>query len=75
MDSLFASARQFNGDISQWNVSRVTDTSRMFYNTHSFHNDIYQWDVSNVETMSDMFAGSSSDGVLYTRSNAIRSGS
>ena len=48
----------FNGDISCWDVSRVTDMTAMFSYT-PFNSDISRWDVSNVEDMSRMFAGSS----------------
>ena len=45
----------FNGDISQWNVSNVTDMSSMFYKS-AFNGDISNWDVSNVR---DMYIGMS----------------
>jgi surface protein len=38
---------QFNGDISQWDVSKVTNMSRMFC-AGQFNGDISQWDVSKV---------------------------
>jgi surface protein len=40
----------FNGDISQWDVSNVTDMSFMFYRSN-FTGDISKWDVSNVTNM------------------------
>jgi surface protein len=45
----------FNQDIGSWNVSNVTDMSRMFYNAHTFNQDIDSWNVSKVSTMSYMF--------------------
>ena len=45
------------GDISNWNVSNVTDMSDMFNDTE-FNGDISKWDVSNVTDMSDMFINS-----------------
>ena len=45
---------QFNGDISQWDVSNVTNMSGMFAGSE-FNGDISQWDVSNVTNMSGMF--------------------
>ena len=45
----------FNGDISEWDVSNVKDMSYMFYNAKFFDRDISEWDVSNVEDMSYMF--------------------
>ena len=48
---------KFNGDISKWDVSNVTNTSRMFVNATSFNGDISEWDVSQVTTMRSMFYG------------------
>ena len=47
----------FNGDISQWNTSSVTDMSYMFYEAKSFNSDISQWDTSSVTDMHGMFYG------------------
>ena len=38
---------QFNGDISNWDVSNVTNMSEMFEYSQ-FNGDISNWDVSNV---------------------------
>ena len=46
--------------IAEWDVSRVTGMSRLFYNTKSFNEDISKWDVSNVQRMSAMFQGATS---------------
>ena len=46
----------FNGDISGWDVSNVTDMSGMFYYAKSFNQDISKWNVSNVIDMNGMFA-------------------
>ena len=43
------------GDINSWNVSKITDMSRLFYKKEHFNSDISNWDVSNVTDMSDMF--------------------
>jgi surface protein len=45
----------FNEDISNWDVSNVTNMSWMFYDAESFNQDINKWDVSNVKDMSFMF--------------------
>ena len=45
----------FNGDISNWNVSNVTNMHNMFFNCRTFNQDISKWDVSNVTNMSSMF--------------------
>ena len=45
----------FNGDISEWDVSSVTDMSVMFAYTNNFNQDISDWDVSSVTNMHEMF--------------------
>lgn len=46
---------EFNGDISLWDVSNVTNMHMMFcYNSH-FNGDISKWNVSNVKNMESMF--------------------
>jgi len=52
---------QFNGDISQWDVSNVKNMSSMFDGSE-FNGDISNWDVSNVEDMSYMFYASQFNG-------------
>ena len=54
MSDLFVGT-DFNGDISNWNTSNVTDMSFMFYDCESFKQDISDWDVSNVTNMNYMF--------------------
>ncbi len=46
---------RFNGDISNWNVSKVTNMSEMFYQADAFNSDISNWNVSKVTNMSEMF--------------------
>lgn len=45
----------FNGDISNWNVSNVENMSCMFCGS-KFNKDISNWDVSNVKNMEGMFS-------------------
>ena len=45
----------FNGNISGWNVSQVTDMSGMFYGAASFDQSLNGWNVSQVTDMSNMF--------------------
>ena len=52
-------ANKFDGNISKWDVSTVTDMNHMFY-ASSFNSDISEWDVSKVTTMWAMFASASS---------------
>ena len=44
-----------NGAIEQWNVSRVTSMTRIFYNAKNFNKDISLWDVSRVTSLRQMF--------------------
>ena len=50
----------FNGDISKWDVSGVTDMSRMFYGATSFNQNISGWNVAKVTNMNGMFQGATS---------------
>ena len=43
------------GNISDWDVSQVTDMSELFYNKTTFNDDISSWNTSNVTTMAGMF--------------------
>lgn len=54
MRELFTKFRSFNGDISGWDVSNVTDMSDMFYRS-SFRGDISGWNVDKVEYFLPMF--------------------
>ena len=47
--------KDFNGDISQWNVSNVVNMCRMFYGCKKFNGDLSRWNVSNVTDMGYMF--------------------
>ena len=46
---------EFNGNISEWDVSNVTNMTEMFRNASKFNCDISQWDVSKVTSMISMF--------------------
>ena len=59
MSNLFKNSN-FNGDISKWDVSNVTNMSYMFAYTDSFNQPLDKWDVSNVTEMSGMFYDTSS---------------
>jgi surface protein len=56
MESLFSVTEtiEFNGDISQWDVSSVENMYRMFKGS-SFNGDISKWNVSKVKNMEEMF--------------------
>ena len=48
------------GAIGEWDVSRVTDMSKLFFSAISFNDDISKWDVSRVTNMNRMFMGAKS---------------
>lgn len=47
---------KFNGDISQWNTSNVTNMAFMFSESRNFNKPLNNWDVSNVTEMKGMFS-------------------
>ena len=47
--------KNFNGDISKWDVSNVTDMPWMFGFCKLFNQDISNWNISNVKYNEDMF--------------------
>ena len=59
MSSLFNNSN-FNGDISHWDTSNVTNMYRMFRNDGSFNRDIGSWDTSSLTNMDQMFVNASS---------------
>ena len=61
VDLFSGSRRNFNGDISRWDVSNVVAMAGLFYNSE-FNGDISNWNVSNVTDMSNMFCGSKFNG-------------
>merc|ERR1712216_820681 len=55
-----ASAKRRYGHISDWDVSRVTDMSKLFYFRKDFNEDLSRWQTGNVMNMSMMFYMASS---------------
>ena len=47
----------FNEDISDWDISQVTNMNMMFSHADSFNGDLSSWNVSNVTDMGSMFSG------------------
>jgi surface protein len=54
---MFFMASSFNSDISNWDVSAVTDMFDMFEGASSFNSDISNWNVGRVTKMKFMFNG------------------
>ena len=45
----------YQGTITAWDVSGVTDMEKLFYEKHSVNADISKWDTSGVTTMYRMW--------------------
>ena len=45
------------GEISNWDVSKVTNMNAMFQNATSFNQPLNKWNVSKVTNMGEMFRG------------------
>ena len=54
MSNLFMNC-EYDIDVSNWDVSNVTNMSAMFYYCKNFDCDLSNWDVSNVTNTAGMF--------------------
>ena len=54
-DDYVAGAQRFVGDISKWDVSRVTNMQDMFAKASAFNGDISNWNVGSVTNMRSVF--------------------
>jgi surface protein len=52
---MFKDAILFNQDISNWNVSTISNMSGLFYNSQTFNQDISNWDISNATYAGSLF--------------------
>ena len=55
MSYIFKTFTSFSGDISRWEVARVTDMTEMFSST-KFDGDISKWNMAKLSDMSGMFS-------------------
>jgi len=55
MNRMFATTRDFNRNINDWNVSKVTDMNEMFNATKAFNQPINSWNTVSVLGMVGMF--------------------
>jgi hypothetical protein len=63
MSGMFAGS-EFEGDLSEWNVSNVQDMNHMFLRSKftGKNTDLSWWDVSHVQDMRSMFKDSKFNG-------------
>merc|ERR1712100_571179 len=54
------SRSKFNGNVRDWDVSKVTNMKLLFAFQSSFNGDLSKWDVSQVTDMSSMFVSAAS---------------
>ena len=54
MANMFNSAGSFDGEVSDWDVSRVTDMADMFRSTSSFNSDISEWNIADTTRINAM---------------------
>jgi len=59
-DPISFSPESFNADLSNWDVSSVTDMEGAFFNAKSFNSAIGGWDVRKVTIMARMFENAES---------------
>jgi len=59
MLGMFYRNDSFNGDISDWDTSSVTNMNFMFSLAINFNRDISDWDMSSVTDMNGMFGNAS----------------
>lgn len=60
MANAFYNCFNFNGNLSTWDVSGVTNMSNLFINTLIFNSDISSWNTTNVTSMLNLFNGATS---------------
>ena len=51
MSFAFSDRSTFNEDISGWDVSKVFDFERMFYNAETFDQDLNKWEISHTREL------------------------
>ena len=57
---MFQNAISFNQDISNWNISNVSDISDMFHDATNFNQPLKSWNVNKVTGIGRMFQNAKS---------------
>lgn len=60
MVALFKDASSFNGDIGNWDVSKIENMRDLFMGASAFNQNINDWNVSAVTDMGNLFKDASS---------------
>jgi surface protein len=55
MDYMFYEAKNFNQNISSWDISNVINMVSMFYGTREFNQNISNWNLENIEDLNEIF--------------------
>lgn len=55
MELMFYNCKNFNQDISSWNVSKVEKMRYMFKGCENFCQDLYKWNTNNYIDYSGCF--------------------
>jgi surface protein len=58
MSSILFTAISFEGDISRWDVSRVTSMASSFSNMPKFRSDLSSWKTSSLQNLNSAFLNS-----------------
>ena len=58
---MFKDTSAFNQDISNWDVSNVTNFERMFKRAKAFGQDLSKWNIKNGISFIEMFQDSGSN--------------
>ena len=71
-DKMKSAAASFNGNLSEWDVGKVTTLERTFSRANAFNSDISSWDVSRVENMEYAFYSANNFNADISRWNTSR---
>ena len=52
---MFYRCKNFNSDLSKWDVSNIKDMSYMFSGCRKFDSDLSKWNINEDVKMTDMF--------------------
>ena len=53
MNNMFSGAWSFNGDLSAWDVSNVTNMTSMFFDSRSFNGDFSEWQFNTSNALDE----------------------